>query len=284
MARRFVRFAPFFRPKDSTRGTVGHFPQDGVRPSPGGGEDSKARHWKRGAVERYHTVGPGYTRRMAGKQAYFERVKAFQSAWRACGACLLGALMAYLSHEVGGALVAFLTAMALQPGLSEVALHPGIAFQQMQASYNAKVNVHIDRNDLFGALIVWLFFSRGAPNGDATSTPAAEEGSAPKRGGVFVLYDLGFCFEIGHLSCVWLRSDRFWHGTVRDARLTPRDMLFGVSLANTKPVTDGVLRVLHCEPPKGAKGAKGAKGPWLVTWRRRYDADPPVDVCIKKQE
>ena len=72
--------------------------------------------------------------------------------------------------------------------------------------------------------------------------------------------------------------------TVRDARLTPRDMLFGVSLANTKPVTDGVLRVLHCEPPKGAKGAKGAKGPWLVTWRRRYDADPPVDVCIKKQE
>ena len=301
--RLLVRLGPYYRGgarQEATRGADGHHVQFGFRASPGGGPSTDAREWSRGAVERYHDVGPGYAAvaRTAGEAAYLERAKVFQEAWRACCEGLLAALMAHLEHEVGAVLLAFQTAMALQPGLSEVVLRQGVPFQQMQASRNAHVNVHRDKYDLLGATIVWLCFLNGtsswatAPAGAAGVAPAAGGGSAaaaapaaaggpsgeerppPGKAGVFVIFNLGICFDVTHLSSVYLRSDLHWHGTVLSKDLGPRDVVFGAALANTKPVTAGVLKVLH----RKQAGTRTGR----VTWRRRYDADPPDNVYIRK--
>lgn len=82
------------------------------------------------------------------------------------------------------------------------------------------------------------------------------------------MYDLGCVFEVGDRSHLWIRSDKYWHGTIRDFAVPEGALLFGTAFANKKEVTRDVLHVWH---------KPGAK----ITWRRQYDAEPHETAHVR---
>jgi len=237
--------APFTRGgrrQAKTRGMDGRFLQDGVRCAPSG-STSAQQGWHPGHAEWYHNRGK----------------RALQEAWRACRAPLATLLFSFLSQSVGPVLTAFQTAVMDQPGLQEVRLQPDVPYQMLQASVNAEVRCHLDKLDVLGTCIMWLAF------------PAAGAQEQEMLGGAFMLYCWGAKLHTSHMAHVWVRSDRCWHGTVRDeAQALIRDgaLLFGVALTNSALVTHDVLRAFR---------VGGVK-----TWLQRYDGELQHTVVVQK--
>lgn len=253
-----------------TRGTSGDFFSDGLRASGGGGPGTTDRGWHIGKAEWYHDVGSKYSTLTDAEQqaAYLAEVKEGQQAWRGCRAALISLLYAYLRSMLGPVLLAFQTSISMQPGMEDVRLQADVPYQQMQSSLNAHVGVHRDWSDLQGTTIIWLSPAACAPPKPSSGSRkrCAPEPSSP--GAAFVLYDLGCVFEVGHLSHLWVRSDRYWHGTIRDHVLPEQDgILFGTAFANKKDVTEQVLQAWN----------QGKD----VTWRRMYDADAAENIKVK---
>lgn len=288
--------------QQNTRGLGGLFFSDGIRCTGGGGADTVARGWHLGQPEWYHYRGDNYPKQDSDRQEHLLAMKQCVEAWRSCRSTLMTLLYSYLTTMVGSVLLTYQTAVNHQPGMEGLWLQPDVPYQQMQSSLNAHVGVHKDCNDLFGTVIIWLAMNRAAHVVSA---------DAPTPGGAFVLYDLGCMFEVGHLSHLWVRSDRHWHGTIKDysdgdeqqgdqaaaqaaaaragaegdggnhdagtdaasasasassSSAGPKELLFGTAFANTTSVTTAVVKVLN----------QGG----LVTWTRKYDADPPANVTI----
>lgn len=238
--------APFVdgvRRQVNTRGTVGSFFQDGVRTAPGGSSNAEELGWHPGMPEVYHSS---------------KQPKEQQQEWRAARKPLLSLLYSYLQQSIGPGLMTYQTAVAQQPGLNEqqLRLQPDVPYQQMQSSLNAAVGCHIDSNDFLGTTIAWL---------------ALPGKAGAMLGAAFVMYDLGLVVNVGHLAHVWVRSDRCWHGTVRDGgaqhAIDSGAVLFGTALANNQCVTRAVLEVFN----------KGG----LKTWLQQYDGEQTVDVMVK---
>ena len=90
--------------------------------------------------------------------------------------------------------------------------------------------------------------------------------SAPSA--TFVIYDMGCVFIVGHLTHFWVRSDRYYHGTIADADIdNDTDFLVGTALANNRYVTANCLHTLSCDG--------------LVTWQRQYDIEEPANTYIR---
>ena len=234
--------APFTaggRRQQQTRGSAGHFFSDGIRTSGGGSDSCASRGWQRGAAEWYHNQQPPVKE---------------QEAWRECRCVLVTLLYSFLLSSIGAALIALQTAIAEEPGMNEVRLQQDVPYQQLNSSMNALVGCHKDQNDLLGTVIIWLAFNANR----------LRSGSA--LGGAFVLYTWGCKFELGHLACVYVRSDRCWHGTVIDGgkppkELDPSALLFGTALANNTCVTKKVLEVFN----------QGGKKTWEQQYANQLD-------------
>ena len=201
----FVRGAPFTdggRKQEHTRGSGAIFPQDGVRIATG-------NKFPNPDYPRWYNNSKGT---VAGKDA-----------WRRCRALVVAAAFGTLEASVGPALIAFQTAMICQcPLLMSTCLQAGVPYQQVHASYDAHIGTHLDQFDLLGTMIVWFVLSLKATSGRRQ----------PACGGAFVMYDLGLKFEIGHATAIWLRSDRIWHGTIKNASDAASGGLVGVALTN----------------------------------------------------
>lgn len=241
--------------QQNTRGNCGHFWSDGIRCGCGGGPDTEERGWHIGQAEWYHAVKIPYQKNGGQlppvddpqRNVRLQQVADFQKAWRACHAAFLSLLYSYLSGTVGLVLLMMQTAIMQEAGMQDVRLQPDVPYHQSQSSMNADVGCHKDTNDEQGTTITWLKLKAPTATQTADVVPSA----------TFIVYDLGCCFVIGHLTHLWVRSDRYFHGTIRDfVGDTGAGFLFGTALANTKDVTTMALKVLR------------AGGP--ITWTKQY--------------
>lgn len=203
----------------------------------------------------------------------------FHEAWRACRAHLLTLLHNYVLGSLGPVLTAFQSAISKQPGTEDLKIQHDVPYQQMHSSLNAYVGAHKDKNDLLGTTIIWLALQATVRNTTAPSAAAAAaaaattttlelEGSSPSA--AFIMYDLGCAFQVNHLTHVWVRSDRYYHGTIRDFNVCDgNDFLFGTALVNNREVTCQALKVLN----------EGG----LITWMRRYDTEEEANTFVRRQ-
>jgi len=215
-------FAPFRRgiqKQESTRGKDGDFFSDGVRKACGGGPDTKRRGWKEGCAEWYHTIGQQtLPEEESARKDALKLVDEHHSAWRSCLGPVLTLLYEAARQSLGEVLVSYQTYPArVLPGLSDIRVHADVPYQHIDASMNANVGMHIDRNDFMGTTIWWMYVQAG---GGVGSSPAATN-SRSELGAAFVLFDLGMKFGIGHLTHVWCRSDLLVHGTIRNDGISP---------------------------------------------------------------
>lgn len=203
----------------------GVFPQDGFRAAAGGSPDAVEQGWQRGAAEWYHSA---------------ETPVELQRAWRALRQPFVTLLYSMLVQSVGDVLLAFQTALLKMPGLQEVRLQPDVPYMSMQSSSNAVVSCHLDDDDLRGTTITWLSFP-------APGAAAAADAAPQSLGAAFVLYTCGVKFRVGHMSHCWVRSDKTWHGTVRNHihDALQGGLLFGLALATSRQAVRQVLKVFR---------------------------------------
>jgi hypothetical protein len=190
-------------------------------------------------------------------QHALQQIDKLHMDWRG----LLGALLALLygaqQRTLGLVLSRYQCHAACLPGLSELRVQPSIPYQHIDASVNANVGAHVDKNDLIGTTIWWL-----CCQGSRTAAPVTSSKGGVQLGGAFLMYDVGMKFEVGHLSHVWCRSDQLVHGTIRNAGIDTRQLsrcLCGIAFANHKLVTKKALEVLTTGGPK--------------TWARQQETD-----------
>lgn len=170
-------------------------------------------------------------------------------------------------------LITYQTVVTAQPGMERLRIQDDVPYQQMQCSLNADVGCHKDTRDEVGTTIIWLALTNTLIPSIATASPTDVSASTRLTrhppGATFVIYDLGFLFKVGHLTHLWVRSDRYFHGTIRNVSVNgDRDLLLGTAFANNREVLTKALQVLNTGG--------------LITWERKYDTEEPASTLFRR--